>query len=177
MNRPKISALASSHEVFSVPSRHPHFVGVNGLLNTQPVRYFVESNIPEECVEVKVFLLFGCYDKLSDRHKDFIKLCFHGVSQLQTTGTFQCVYSFVVRQIDGDRLTSGVAVACIIHGIVYVQVGRCTGTNVLYSGAQGNSFWRAGSMATNFARSLLLASSFNRINDSYEALVSWNLSS
>ena len=85
--------------------------------------YLMESHIPEKRVEIEVFLLFGSYDKLSDRQQNLVKFSLHGISQLQTACTFQSMHSFIVWQVNGNCLTSRITIAGIIHRIIHIQVG------------------------------------------------------
>ena len=128
------------------------------MLDAEAVGHLVEGHVPEEGVELQVLVVFGCEYQLTDGEEDLVELGLHRVAQLETAGALHGVYALVVGQVDGDGLAAGVAVSGVVDYVIDVEVGG--------SGLQGSSFCRAGSMATNLARSLLRSVSFSRINAS-----------
>ena len=85
----------------------------------------MESHVPEECISSEIFLLVLDYKHLTDRSKYLVELGHHAVVELKTACAFCSMYSLVVRKVDCYGLAAGIAVACIIYGIIYIEVRRC----------------------------------------------------
>src|SRR3546814_1712223 len=77
---------------------------MEGVLEAEAVRDFVEHGVLEERIEAQMRLLVCCDQGLADRQHDGVELRLHHVFQLQTARAGLELHFFVVRQIDGDGL-------------------------------------------------------------------------
>ena len=95
----------------------------DGVLDTQAVRHLVEHRVAEEGIECDVPTLILRYQHVGDGHEDAVELGLHGVLQLQTPRAFLQLDRFVIGEIDGDSLGSGVRFTSVVDGVVRVQLG------------------------------------------------------
>ena len=95
---------------------------VDGLLDAEAVSHFVEGDVPEEGIEFEMVHLFGVEDDFADGDHDFVELGLHAVAELEPACALLGLHAVVVGQVDGDGLAAGVAVACVIDGVIDIQV-------------------------------------------------------
>ena len=94
----------------------------DGVLDAQTVCHLVIAYVAEESVELDVLELLFAYHQVCNWNQNVLKLSLHCVFQLQTAAAFLKLNFLVVRQVDGNGLAAGIAVASIVDYIVYVQV-------------------------------------------------------
>ena len=85
----------------------------------------MESDIPEESIRAEVSLLLRFEENLADRVDDLVEFRLDHIAELETAGAFRSLDLVVVRKVDGDGLSAGIGITCIIDGIVdeHVRLG------------------------------------------------------
>ena len=94
---------------------------VERLFDTQAMRDFMEHRVAEEGIKGDVFALLVSNQLVGNPQKYLVELGTHGILQLQSPSSFLQLHLFVVRQVDGDCLRTGVAVASIVNHVVRIQ--------------------------------------------------------
>ena len=88
------------------------------------MRHLVEHHVFEERIEGHVLHLIVHDQLVRDRRHDPIELEAHRVLELQPSGALLELDFLVVRQIDGDRLRTGVRLTRGVHEVIGIEIGR-----------------------------------------------------
>ena len=97
-------------------------LSVHGILYSQTVSHLMESNIVEESIKLHILQLLLAHHIICNRLKDFVKLGFHCVFELQSSCTLFELNPLIVRQIDSNRLAAGITITCIEDYIIHIEV-------------------------------------------------------
>ena len=98
-------------------------VAVQYILDAQPMRHFVKHGVAKERVKGDVLALILGDQLIRNGYQDLVELGQHGVFQLQAAGTLAQLHLFVVGQIDGDGLGSGIRVSGHEDHVVGIEIG------------------------------------------------------
>ena len=95
---------------------------VDGVLDSQPMRHFVEHRVLEKGVERDVVALVRGDQQLRNGYQDLVELGTHRIFELKSPRSFGELHRLVVGQVDRNRLATGVAVAGVVHDVVGAEI-------------------------------------------------------
>ena len=97
----------------------------------------MEAYIVEESVEFDVLHLLPVNHQFGYGHEYLVEFGLHGVLELKSTCATLQLNLLVVGQVDGYGFATGIAFACVIDNVIYVQVALCAWLFLFVFGVAG----------------------------------------